>query len=90
MSKSTQRRFEALKYNKPLTDRVVTFSGEGLKHPRNVLVKIGTKVEDVLNELGYNNIEDGDKHFIAYSSTEKNEIGGNGDNSENNDNNNKE
>ena len=46
--------FEALKYNKPLTDRVVTFSGEGLKHPRNVLVKIGTKVEDVLNELGYN------------------------------------
>ena len=46
--------FEALKYNKPLTERVVTFSGEGLKHPRNVLVKIGTKVEDVLNELGYN------------------------------------
>ena len=47
-------------------------------------------INEVRNELGYNNIEDGDKHFIAYSSTEKNEIGGNGDNSENNDNNNKE
>ena len=46
-------------------------------------------INEVRNELGYNNIEDGDKHFIAYSSTEKNEIGGNGDNSENNDNNNK-
>ena len=46
-------------------------------------------INEVRNELGYNNIEDGDKHFIAYSSTEKNEIGGNSDNSENNDNNNK-
>ena len=44
-------------------------------------------INEVRNELGYNNIEDGDKHFIAYSSTEKNEIGGN---SENNDNNNQE
>lgn len=47
-------------------------------------------INEVRNELGYNNIADGDKHFIAYSSTEKNEIGGNSDNSENNDNNNKE
>ena len=47
-------------------------------------------INEVRNELGYNNIEDGDKHFIAYSSTEKNEMGGNGDNSENHDNNNKE
>ena len=47
-------------------------------------------INEVRNELGYNNIEDGDKHFIAYSSTDKNEIGGNSDNSNNNDNNNKE
>lgn len=45
--------YEALKYNKPLIERVVTFSGEMLKNCRNVLVKIGTPVLDVLNELGF-------------------------------------
>lgn len=45
--------YEALKYNKPLIERIVTFSGEMLKNCRNVLVKIGTPVLDVLNELGF-------------------------------------
>ena len=44
-------------------------------------------INEVRNELGYNSIEDGDKHFIAYSSTDKNEIGNSGDNSDDNENN---
>lgn len=43
--------YEALKYHKPLIERVVTFSGEGLENPKNILVKIGTKVSDILEEL---------------------------------------
>lgn len=34
--------YEALKYHKPLTERIITFTGENLKRPQNVLVKIGT------------------------------------------------
>ena len=43
--------YEALKYNKPLIERIITFSGEGLEKPSNVLVKIGTPVNEILDEL---------------------------------------
>ena len=43
--------YEALKYNKPLLERIVTFSGENLEHPHNVLVKIGTQASEVLEQL---------------------------------------
>ena len=49
--------YESLKYCKPLIERVVTFSGEGLNSKRNVLVKIGTRIDEVLKELGYNEKE---------------------------------
>ena len=42
---------EALKYNKPLIERIITFSGESLEKPSNVLVKIGTPVHEILDEL---------------------------------------
>ena len=45
---------QALKYDKPIIERIVTFTGEGLHKPQNVLVKIGTKVEDVVKFLGGN------------------------------------
>ena len=45
--------YESLKYGKPLIERVVTFSGEGLNIKKNILVKIGTKIDEVLNSLGY-------------------------------------
>jgi len=45
--------YESLKYKKPLTERVVTFSGEGLNSKRNVLLKVGTRIDEVLNLLGY-------------------------------------
>ena len=44
--------YEALKYGRPLIERIVTFSGEGIKQPCNVLVKIGTQVKDILKQLG--------------------------------------
>src|SRR5699024_34534 len=43
--------YEALKYNKPLIERIITFYGENLKDKRNVLVKIGTPVSEVLEQL---------------------------------------
>lgn len=44
--------YESLKYNKPLIERVVTFSGEKLNKKCNVLVKIGTPIKDILDSLG--------------------------------------
>ena len=44
--------YEAIKYDKPLIDRVVTVSGNGVKEPKNLLVRIGTSFEDVLNQCG--------------------------------------
>ena len=43
--------YEVLKYNKPLIERVVTFSGENLEECTNVLVKIGTPVKEILEQL---------------------------------------
>src|SRR3989338_552052 len=44
--------YEAIKYDKPLIDRVVTVSGNGVKEPKNLLVRIGTSFEDVLKQCG--------------------------------------
>ena len=44
--------YEALKYHKPLVERIVTFTGESLKSPQNVLVKNGTLVTDIIEYLG--------------------------------------
>ena len=44
--------YEALKYHKPLVERIVTFTGESLKTPQNVLVKNGTLVTDIIEYLG--------------------------------------
>ena len=44
--------YEALKTRKPLIERVVTFTGEGLLNPQNVVVKVGTKVTDVIDYIG--------------------------------------
>lgn len=44
--------YEALKLDRPLTERIVTFTGEALKNPQNVLVKIGTPVNEVIEAIG--------------------------------------
>ncbi len=43
--------YEALKYHKPLIERVVTFSGEVCEHPQNIKVKIGTSAKEIIHEV---------------------------------------
>lgn len=44
--------YEALKYKKPVVERMITVSGDGIKKPQNVLVKTGVKVNDLITFLG--------------------------------------
>ncbi len=44
--------YEALKYKKPLTERIVTFTGENLKRPQNVMVKMGTSAQEIIKKVG--------------------------------------
>ena len=43
---------DALKKEKPLIERVVTVTGEGVKRPSNLLVRIGTPLKDILEYCG--------------------------------------
>ena len=46
--------YEALKLDKPLIERIVTFTGEMLKKPQNIYVKVGTPIKEVIAGLeGY-------------------------------------
>jgi len=44
--------YEAIQYNKPLIERVVTVTGKKLKNPSNYWVKIGTPIKDLIEEVG--------------------------------------
>lgn len=44
--------YQAIKLNKPIIERIITFSGNGLKKPQNVLVKVGTPVKEVVEYIG--------------------------------------
>ncbi len=44
--------YEAARYGKPLIERVVTVTGEGINEPKNLLVKIGTLVSHLIDECG--------------------------------------
>jgi electron transport complex protein RnfC len=44
--------YEAVRFGKPLIDRVVTVSGEGIREPKNLLVKIGTPISHLIEECG--------------------------------------
>ena len=44
--------YEAVKFGKPLIERVVTVTGQNLKDPQNLLVKIGTPLSHLINECG--------------------------------------
>ena len=51
--------YSALKYNKPLFERVITLTGEVLKKPQNVCVKVGTMAKDVIEYIdGYKRNKD--------------------------------
>lgn len=44
--------YDAVVYNKPLYEKVVTIAGKGIKRPANLLVKVGTRVKDIVEYLG--------------------------------------
>lgn len=44
--------FEAVRYGKPLIERVLTVTGGGIHEPRNLFVKIGTLVSHLVGECG--------------------------------------
>ncbi len=44
--------YEAVNYGKPLIERVVTISGNGVREPRNLRVRIGTSFEEVISQCG--------------------------------------
>ena len=44
--------FEAVAHGKPLYERVVTVSGDGVKEPGNFLVRLGTSFGELLEEAG--------------------------------------
>lgn len=44
--------YEAARYGKPLIERVVTVTGEGIKEPKNLMARIGTKISELIDECG--------------------------------------
>ncbi len=44
--------YEAVVLNKPLIERVVTVTGENIKEPANLMVKIGTPIRHLLDQCG--------------------------------------
>jgi len=44
--------YQAVVLGKPLIERVVTVSGEGVRDPQNLLVRIGTPISEVIAEAG--------------------------------------
>ncbi|MBI4849697.1 MAG: electron transport complex subunit RsxC [Nitrospirae bacterium] len=44
--------YEAVRYGKPLIERVVTVTGRGIKEPRNMMVRVGTLLSDVIEQCG--------------------------------------
>lgn len=49
---TTKAIFDAVVLGKPLYEKVVTISGKGIKRPANLLVKVGTRVSEIVEYLG--------------------------------------
>ncbi|MBR1884348.1 MAG: RnfABCDGE type electron transport complex subunit C [Clostridia bacterium] len=66
--------YKALKYQRGISKRIVTISGEGFSIPINILVKIGTNISTVIKEIGEYKGEN--LKFIAGGPMMGNAIGG--------------
>ncbi len=44
--------YESARYGKPLIERVVTVTGEGIKEPKNLMARVGTKISELIDECG--------------------------------------
>ncbi len=55
--------YEAVRFRKPLLDRIMTVTGPGVKQPKNVLAPLGTLLSDVVAFCG--GLEDGTTRMVA-------------------------
>jgi len=44
--------YEAVRYSKPLIERVLTVTGRGVKEPKNMMVRIGTRITELIEQCG--------------------------------------
>lgn len=44
--------YEAVRFGKPLIERVVTVTGEGINEPKNLMVRIGTLISELIEQCG--------------------------------------
>lgn len=44
--------YKALKYQRSITKRLITITGEGFTEPMNVLVKVGSRVDTIVKKIG--------------------------------------
>ena len=44
--------YEAVRFGKPLIERVVTITGSGIKEPANMMIRIGTLMSDIVEQCG--------------------------------------
>ncbi|MBW1729430.1 MAG: electron transport complex subunit RsxC [Deltaproteobacteria bacterium] len=49
---TTKAIYDAVVLNKPLYEKVITVSGKGVNRPANLLVRIGTRISDIVEYLG--------------------------------------
>lgn len=50
--------YQALKFHKPLIERVITITGNMVKNPCNILVKVGTNIEELMSQISLKRNED--------------------------------
>ena len=44
--------YRVLKYERPITGRIITISGNAVKNPQNIYVKFGTLLSDIIKNIG--------------------------------------
>jgi len=44
--------YEAVRFSKPLIERVLTVTGDGIREPKNLRVRIGTPIKDLIDVCG--------------------------------------
>lgn len=44
--------YEAVRFGKPLIERVVSVTGKGIRNPKNLMVKIGTLISHLIDDCG--------------------------------------
>jgi electron transport complex protein RnfC len=49
---TTKAIYDAVVLNKPLYEKVITISGKGIQRPANLRVRIGTRLQDIVDYLG--------------------------------------